>query len=102
MFTFFQYQLFLPEDDNEDQTSETSCLVQTIVNNIQLTIDRVHVRYEDTLTNPTQPYACGVMMKSFAITTTDKQWNATDNVSADLTQINKVSISKVYTPRSCV
>lgn len=45
-----------------------------IVNNIQISIGRVHLRYEDVVTNPDHPFACGVMLKHISAYTTDAKW----------------------------
>lgn len=38
-----------------------------------MTLRDVHVRYEDSVSNPAAPFACGVMVQSFAFHTTDAE-----------------------------
>ena len=56
----------------------------------QVTIERVHIRYEDQLTTPGHPFACGVMLTSLAAETTDASWRATQ-VDGSATVMHKVS-----------
>ncbi|XP_052807431.1 intermembrane lipid transfer protein VPS13A-like isoform X2 [Mya arenaria] len=44
------------------------------INNMQVSVGRVHLRYEDTITNPDHPFACGVMLKHISAYTTDSKW----------------------------
>ena len=64
-------------------------LVDTIVNNIQVSIKGIHIRYEDKVTNPEHPFACGVMLKGFSAETTNSQWQPWQ-VDGDATQVHKV------------
>ncbi|VDO35323.1 unnamed protein product [Onchocerca flexuosa] len=62
-----------------DSTSEQSwwgaSLVSTIVNNIQLILTNVHIRYEDDMTLPNNtPFACGVRIHNVSMQTTDSHW----------------------------
>lgn len=43
------------------------------INNIQVKIANVHIRYEDN-TKPESPYAFGVTLHDFEIFTTDENW----------------------------
>lgn len=40
-----------------------------------MTLSNVHVRYEDNISNPDYPFACGVMIESFRFHTTDAEGN---------------------------
>ena len=75
---------------DEDQGLFES-LAATFVNNVQVTIERVHVRYEDTITTPGHPFACGVMLTSLAAETTDAAWRPTQ-VDGTATEIHKVRV----------
>jgi hypothetical protein len=48
-----------------------------IVNNLQIFVDNVHIRYEDDLANPDQPFAFGITLEHFHAQSTDSNWNAT-------------------------
>ncbi|KAK7492083.1 hypothetical protein BaRGS_00016747 [Batillaria attramentaria] len=49
-------------------------LTQNLINRIQVSIRHIHVRYEDTVTNPDHPFACGVMLKQILLCSTDAKW----------------------------
>ncbi|VDK72688.1 unnamed protein product [Litomosoides sigmodontis] len=64
---------------NCDSTSEQNwwgtSLVSTIVNNIQLILTNVHIRYEDDMTLPNSAsFACGVRIHNISMQTTDSHW----------------------------
>lgn len=42
---------------------------------LQVTLRDIHFRYEDNISNPESPFACGIMIKSFAFHTTDAEGN---------------------------
>lgn len=48
-------------------------LIARIVNNIQITVKKVHVRYEDTKTS-SAPFALGITLHNLELYTTDKDW----------------------------
>jgi hypothetical protein len=66
-----------PEDGlggEEPQGSYTARLVNKILSNIQLKVSDIHVRYEDTYTDPERPLALGIMLKSFTAESTNERW----------------------------
>ena len=58
---------------NED-LSWAEKLTAKIIDNIQLDIKRIHIRYEDAHTCPGTTFAIGVMLRSLSIYSTDDQW----------------------------
>nr|XP_006815974.1 PREDICTED: vacuolar protein sorting-associated protein 13A-like [Saccoglossus kowalevskii] len=64
-------------------------MVASIVNNIQVTLNNVHIRYEDSVTNPGNPVAFGVMLQSLTAQTTDDLWQPT-TVDATVTIMRKL------------
>ena len=64
-------------------------LTDTILNNIQVSIKGIHIRYEDKMTNPEHPFACGIMLKGLSAETTNNQWQPVQ-VDGDATEVNKV------------
>ncbi|KAL3994358.1 hypothetical protein ACH3XW_21415 [Acanthocheilonema viteae] len=66
----------LPNHDNSsEQNWWGASLVSTIVNNIQLVLSNVHIRYEDdrTLSN-NESFVCGVRIHNVSMQTTDSHW----------------------------
>lgn len=69
-----------------------------IVNNIQISIGRVHLRYEDTVTNPDHPFACGVMLKHISAYTTDSKWQPAqmDNTATIIHKVINSLVQRVF------
>lgn len=49
-------------------------MAANILENIQLNVKDVHLRYEDDVTNPACPFACGVTIKTLSVHSTDLTW----------------------------
>ncbi|XP_076444664.1 LOW QUALITY PROTEIN: intermembrane lipid transfer protein VPS13A-like [Babylonia areolata] len=49
-------------------------LSQNLINRIQVSVRHIHIRYEDTVTNPDHPFACGIMLKQILLCSTDSKW----------------------------
>ena len=58
-----------------------------IINNFQIKIHNVHVRYEDAVTNLEKPFAVGLMFKHLSCVSTDELWNVNFVQSADICKI---------------
>jgi vacuolar protein sorting-associated protein 13A/C len=61
------------EEEQKNQ-SFTQSLVTAIVDNMQVTIKNVHLRYEDSVAAPGQPFALGVTLKEMSAISTDANW----------------------------
>jgi len=64
---------------NEDTESNTgggyfSSYTSLIINNLQIYIDRVHIRYEDPISNPANPFVMGITLEQIHAETTDEEW----------------------------
>ena len=47
----------LSQEEQQKQQSFTSSLVTAIVDNVQITVKNIHVRYEDSISDPGHPFA---------------------------------------------
>ena len=45
-----------------------------ILDNIEITLKNVHIRYEDTQTIPGSPFSAGITLNSFTLSTCDEKW----------------------------
>lgn len=52
-------------------------LAAQILQNLLVTVEDVHIRFEDSVTSPGHPFAFGVTMKKLALESTDSSWNVT-------------------------
>nr|CDP97328.1 Bm2386 [Brugia malayi] len=66
----------LPSPDSaSEQNWWGASLVSTIVNNIQLVLTNVHIRYEDDVTLSNNiPFVCGVRIHNVSMQTTNSHW----------------------------
>ncbi|KAK3025353.1 hypothetical protein RJ639_043862, partial [Escallonia herrerae] len=64
-------------------------LIATIIGNLKISISNVHVRYEDSVSNPGHPFACGVTLAKLAAVTMDEQGNETFDTSGALDRLRK-------------
>lgn len=62
-----------PEEQKKSQ-SFTQSLVTKIVDNLQVEIKNIHVRYEDSISAPGHPFALGVTLEEFSAVSTDEGW----------------------------
>lgn len=65
-----------PEEQQKNQ-SFTQNLVTKIVDNLQVTVKNIHVRYEDSISAPGHPFALGLTLEEFSAVSTDGQWKPT-------------------------
>lgn len=62
---------------NEDQQKSQSfveSLTNAIVDNLQVSIKAIHIRYEDSISTPGHPFALGLTLKEFSAVSTDSDW----------------------------
>lgn len=75
-------ELFLASVDNQladdaQQESFTTQLVTKIVDNLQVTIKNIHVRFEDATSNKQRLFSIGIILQSLTAVSTDENWNET-------------------------
>lgn len=49
-------------------------LVTKIIDNVQVSIKNVHIRYEDNVSNPGHPFAAGVTLSEVSALSTNGEW----------------------------
>ncbi|XP_050092629.1 intermembrane lipid transfer protein Vps13 isoform X2 [Anopheles aquasalis] len=80
------------EQDKESQVADKSFaekLTAQIVNNVQIKISDIHIRYEDATTTG-QPFAFGVTLSDLTVHTTDENWVHT-LVTDSVTKVYKMA-----------
>ncbi|XP_059165407.1 intermembrane lipid transfer protein VPS13D-like [Physella acuta] len=63
-----------PDQSSASWFSYGTSMAANILENIQLKVKDVHLRYEDDKTNPSCPFACGVIIKNLSVQSTDASW----------------------------
>ncbi|KAF0534769.1 vacuolar protein sorting-associated protein 13 [Gigaspora margarita] len=76
------------EDDQKNQSFMTK-LVTKIVDNLQISIRNIHIRYEDKLSDPGHPFAAGFTLSEFSAVSTDSDWKPTF-IEEETSSINKL------------
>ncbi|PRP76755.1 hypothetical protein PROFUN_11758, partial [Planoprotostelium fungivorum] len=61
----------------EQRTSVFTRMMNKIVDNIQFSVDDVHVRYEDAETNPDRPMSFGFTLEHLSAESVDENWTPT-------------------------
>ncbi|KJZ79741.1 hypothetical protein HIM_01210 [Hirsutella minnesotensis 3608] len=67
----------MSQEEEQKNQSFTQSLVTKIVDNLQVTVKNIHVRYEDSISAPGHPFALGVTLEEFSAVSTDGQWTPT-------------------------
>ena len=67
----------MSSEEQQKNQSFTAQLVTAIVNNLQITIKNIHVRYEDTIADPGHPFTLGITLQNFSAVSTDENWKPT-------------------------
>lgn len=60
------------KDEKSDSFVEK--LAMQIVKNLQVSVCNIHVRYEDSVTNPTSPFSIGITLENLSAESTDCNW----------------------------
>ncbi|KAK8195152.1 uncharacterized protein BKA78DRAFT_351066 [Phyllosticta capitalensis] len=67
----------MSQEEQQKNQSFTASLVTAIVDNVQVIVKNVHVRYEDSLSDPGHPFALGVTLDELSAVSTDENWTPT-------------------------
>ena len=62
-----------PEEQQKSQ-SFTESLTTAIVDNLQVSIKNIHIRYEDAISTENHPFALGLTIKELSAVSTDSDW----------------------------
>ncbi|KAF3008444.1 hypothetical protein E8E13_003289 [Curvularia kusanoi] len=64
-------------EEQQKNQSFTASLVTAIVDNVQVTVKNIHIRYEDSISDPGHPFALGITLADFSAISTDENWKPT-------------------------
>lgn len=67
----------MSQEEQQKSQSFTENLVTKIVDNLQITVKNIHVRYEDSISTPGHPFAVGLTLQEFSAISTDGSWQPT-------------------------
>src|ERR1700761_138851 len=64
-------------EEQQKQQSFTAALTTTIIDNVQVQVKNVHIRYEDAISDPGHPFAAGITLQELSAVSTDENWRPT-------------------------
>lgn len=78
-------------------------LLTTVINNLQIYVRNVHIRYEDKVTNSYSSVACGVCIQGISVETTNNKWkpSVTPQGASSLYHLIRMESFSVYLNPSC-
>ncbi|KAK8134964.1 vacuolar protein sorting-associated protein 13 [Apiospora sp. TS-2023a] len=88
----------LSQEEQKKSQSFTESLVTKIVDNLQVTVKNIHVRYEDSISAPGHPFALGITLEEFSAVSTDGEWKPTfiQNSNKTTHKLAKLGALAVY------
>ena len=67
----------MSKEEQQKSQSFTQSFATAIVDNLQVSIKSVHLRYEDSIATPGHPFAVGITLKEMSAVSTDGDWRPT-------------------------
>uniref|UniRef100_A0A0E0R2L4 PH domain-containing protein n=1 Tax=Oryza rufipogon TaxID=4529 RepID=A0A0E0R2L4_ORYRU len=74
---------------SELNSSWLGSFISTVIGNIKLSISNIHIRYEDTESNPGHPFAAGLALSKLSAVTVDDRGKETFATGGDLDRVKK-------------
>ncbi|KAF9111925.1 hypothetical protein BGX27_004234 [Mortierella sp. AM989] len=62
------------DDDEKKNANFVNQLITKIVDNLQVSINNIHVRYEDKMSDPEHPFSAGLTLSQLSAVSTDGEW----------------------------
>ncbi|KAI0756975.1 vacuolar protein sorting-associated protein 13 [Daedaleopsis nitida] len=78
-------------------------LVTKIINNLQVTVKNIHIRYEDKLSVPGHPFAAGITLASFTAVSVNETWQPAfiDSKAGSVHKLARLESLAVYFDTDC-
>ena len=88
----------MSKEEQQKQQSFTATLTTAIIDNLQVTVRNIHVRYEDSISDPGHPFAAGLTLREFSAISTDQAWAPTfiQSSSGSTHKLAKLGALAVY------
>ncbi|KAL1410608.1 Vacuolar protein sorting-associated protein 13 [Vanrija albida] len=82
----------------ENKETYFGAIATRIINNVQIHIKNIHLRYEDGTSTPDHPFAAGLTISEFKMVSTDENWVEAflENDVKDVHKLSKLSALSVY------
>ena len=70
----FRNSASVSKENGAENDSFMTALVTKIIDNLQVVIKNIHVRFEDNKSNPQKPFAVGLTLSNLSAVSTDENW----------------------------
>ncbi|KAF1812213.1 vacuolar protein sorting-associated protein 13 [Eremomyces bilateralis CBS 781.70] len=67
----------MSQEEQQKNQSFTASFVTAIVDNVQVSVKNIHIRYEDSISHPGHPFALGITLEGFDAVSTEADWRPT-------------------------
>ncbi|KAI9229411.1 MAG: hypothetical protein DHS80DRAFT_13996 [Piptocephalis tieghemiana] len=86
------------ESTTKEQQSFYTQLVTKIIDNLQVSIENIHVRYEDRQSNPGHMMAAGLTLAKLSLASTDENWKETfiDAPTSTIRKLLSLDSASIY------
>lgn len=86
------------EEDTQKTESFISSLVTRVIDNVQITVRNIHIRYEDKISNPLHPFSIGITLAELSAVSTDGNWEPTfvHNSSYGIHKLARLDSLSIY------
>ncbi|KAL9100888.1 MAG: hypothetical protein Q9163_003799 [Psora crenata] len=64
----------LSQEEQQKSQSFTESITTAIIDNLQISVKNIHIRYEDSISAPGHPFALGLTLEEFSAVSTDSNW----------------------------
>ncbi|KAH8145466.1 uncharacterized protein LAJ45_10436 [Morchella importuna] len=64
----------MSDEEQQKNSSFTNSLITKILDNLQITVKNIHIRYEDSISTPGHPFALGFTLEEFSAVSTNERW----------------------------
>ncbi|KPI40863.1 Vacuolar protein sorting-associated protein 13 [Cyphellophora attinorum] len=87
----------MSKEEQQKNQSFVSSFTTAIVDNLQISIKNIHIRYEDAIASPDHPFAVGITLKEMSAVSTDGDWRptfiqSTSSTTHKLAVLNSLSV----------
>ncbi|KDQ63547.1 hypothetical protein JAAARDRAFT_29565 [Jaapia argillacea MUCL 33604] len=88
----------MAQGDSQESQGLISSLITKIVNNVQVTVKNIHIRYEDKMSVPGHPFAAGITLAGFSAVSTNEDWQAAfiESTAGAIHKLAKLESLAVY------
>lgn len=88
----------MSKEEQQKQQSFTASLTTAIIDNLQVTVKNIHVRYEDSISDPGHPFAAGLTLGELSAYSTNEHWAPTfiQSTSGSTHKLAKLGALAIY------